>query len=269
MSGELDPSYVAARRVLLDTLEHLAPHRGSLTLIGAQAIYLHAGEADVAVSPYTTDSDLALDPRSLAATPQLESSLRSAGLEAGEQPGIWRTPEGIQVDLLVAESLSGTGRRAARLGSHGNRVARKTAGIEGCLIDREERLITSLSPDDRRTCALFVAGPSALLIAKCFKIRERLDSARPISMKDAFDVYRLLLLPTDELNRRLRKLLESEFAAQTTRTGLEALSNLFGDRVGAGSRMAAQAAALIADPDRIRVACETLTRQLVRRLDER
>jgi hypothetical protein len=50
-----DPEYVAARRVLLDALEALGPHRKAVVLVGAQAIYLHVGEGDMAVAPFTTD----------------------------------------------------------------------------------------------------------------------------------------------------------------------------------------------------------------------
>ena len=46
-----EPEYVAARRVLLDALEALGPHRKAVILVGAQAIYLHIGEGDMAVSP--------------------------------------------------------------------------------------------------------------------------------------------------------------------------------------------------------------------------
>ncbi len=49
---------VAARRVLLDALDALAAHRDALVVIGAQAIYLHTGEADVALAEATKDSDL-------------------------------------------------------------------------------------------------------------------------------------------------------------------------------------------------------------------
>ena len=51
MPGEPDRLYVEARRALLDALEALAPHRDSLILVGAQAVYLHAGEATIAVAP--------------------------------------------------------------------------------------------------------------------------------------------------------------------------------------------------------------------------
>lgn len=89
MPGGPDPLYVKAREVLLDALEALRPHRSSLVLVGAQAIYLHTGEADVAVAPYTTDADLVIDPRSLAERPPVGASLEANGFVAGDQPGQW------------------------------------------------------------------------------------------------------------------------------------------------------------------------------------
>jgi hypothetical protein len=49
-----DDLYVLARQTLLDALEALGPHRDAVVVCGAQAIYLPVGEADFAVSPYTT-----------------------------------------------------------------------------------------------------------------------------------------------------------------------------------------------------------------------
>ncbi len=57
----MDELYVIARRVLLDALEAFGPHRDAAILVGAQAIYLHTGDAELAVAEYTTDADLALD----------------------------------------------------------------------------------------------------------------------------------------------------------------------------------------------------------------
>lgn len=56
----LDPYYVAARRVLLDALEDLAEHRDAIVVVGAQAVYLRTGPANVGVAEYTTDGDLAV-----------------------------------------------------------------------------------------------------------------------------------------------------------------------------------------------------------------
>ena len=50
-AGSPDPEYIAARRVLLDALAALGTHRKAVVPVGAQAIYLHAGEGDLAVAP--------------------------------------------------------------------------------------------------------------------------------------------------------------------------------------------------------------------------
>ena len=47
---------VRARRALLDALEALGPHLDAVVLIGAQAIYLHTGDAPVALAPFTKDA---------------------------------------------------------------------------------------------------------------------------------------------------------------------------------------------------------------------
>ena len=44
------PITIQARRVLLDALAALEDHRAALVLVGAQAIYLYTGEADVAIA---------------------------------------------------------------------------------------------------------------------------------------------------------------------------------------------------------------------------
>jgi hypothetical protein len=80
MPGAPDPLYVTARDVLLDALEALGPHRSSLVLVGAQAIYLHTGETDIAVAPFTTDADVVIDPKGLAEQPILGDALAACRL---------------------------------------------------------------------------------------------------------------------------------------------------------------------------------------------
>lgn len=70
------PITIAARRVLLDAVEALADHRDGLVLVGAQAIYLYTGDADVAIATTTKDSDIALIPVRLPADPTLETAMR-------------------------------------------------------------------------------------------------------------------------------------------------------------------------------------------------
>jgi hypothetical protein len=121
IGGTPDPTYVRARRVLLDALDALAPFRDAVILVGAQAIYLHTGDSGLAVAPYTTDADLALNPELLVPDPKLDSTLRAASfLPAPGLLGIWlQRPTKATIDILVPEALGGPGRRGARLGPHG------------------------------------------------------------------------------------------------------------------------------------------------------
>jgi hypothetical protein len=94
--------YVAARGVLLDALDALVEHRDALIVVGAQAVYLHAEDADLdaSVAPYTADADLALDPAELGPEPQLAAAMRAAGFSlkikgggtGGVEPGSWQVP---------------------------------------------------------------------------------------------------------------------------------------------------------------------------------
>jgi len=105
---------VQARSALLDALEALAVHRDAVIVIGAQAIYLHTGRAQVALAEATKDSDFALDPRLLLDEPLIEDAMARAGFYANphSQPGAWMNPAGIPVDLMVPEGLAGPGGQA-------------------------------------------------------------------------------------------------------------------------------------------------------------
>ena len=61
MADSVDAAYVTARKALLDVLDVLGPHLKSVILVGAQAIYVHTGEVEFAVSPFTYDADLAIN----------------------------------------------------------------------------------------------------------------------------------------------------------------------------------------------------------------
>jgi hypothetical protein len=79
MIGDPDPVYVQARAALLDAAEALTPHLDSIVLVGAQAVYLHTGSADLAVAEFTTDADFSLDPTDLGDSPLIDSLLRAKG----------------------------------------------------------------------------------------------------------------------------------------------------------------------------------------------
>jgi hypothetical protein len=191
MPGVPDPLYVRARAALLDAVEALSLHRNALVLVGAQAVYLHTGNADLAVAEYTTDADFTVSPADLADAPLLTDLLGARGFTPRQHPGGWLSPDGIYIDIMVPEALAGPGGRGARLGPHGTRAARRAKGLEGALVDRERRGIGALEPDDPRVVELWIAGPGALLVAKVHKIAERVAAQDRIRDKDALDVLRL------------------------------------------------------------------------------
>ncbi len=158
MLGVFDPLYVRARAALLDAAEAFGAHLKAAVLVGAQAIYLHTGDADLSVAEYTTDADFAISPIELAGTPLLNDLLEGAGFTLREHPGAWLSPGGVYVDLMVPEALAGPGSRGARLGPHGKRAARRAKGLEGALIDRDTRTIGALDPVDTRQVSMWVAG---------------------------------------------------------------------------------------------------------------
>lgn len=225
----LAPEYVQARTVLFDALAALGPHRANVVLVGAQAVYHHTGESDLAVAPMTTDGDLALDTRRLADNPEIGKSLRDAGFTAGAQPGRWIGRRGVAVDIMVVPSQANTtkrGARAARLPPHEGATARITRGLEPALFDNERVRIAALADDDARVYDIRIAGPAALLVSKAIKIGERLARVdqRPdrLKEKDALDAFRLLqTVETDAFVDGFQRHTADSAAAGVSATGLE------------------------------------------------
>jgi hypothetical protein len=113
--------YVAARRVLLNALDALGEHRAAVVLVGAQAIYLQAGEADleVSVAPFTADADLSIDPARLAPDPRIAEAMTEAGFtlkvkadNGGIEPGTWLAPAKIEKRLCSSPSTSSFPKRS-------------------------------------------------------------------------------------------------------------------------------------------------------------
>jgi len=275
MPGAPDPLYVAARGVLLDALGAVREHLDALVLVGAQAVYIHAGEAELAIAPYTTDGDLAIDPARLRSAPLLENALTAAGfVQEHHAVGIWQRSlrvagisQTVAVDLLVPDSLGGGGRRGARIPPHGKHVARKVAGLEATLVDKDRRELTALDPADRRRFELAVAGPAGLLVAKIHKIGERAEEPDRLSDKDALDVYRLLrVVPTEDLVRRFHTLQHSGVSRDATGSAIDRLRDLFGSRRAPACLMAVRAAGALVDSDTLAASLVALTEDLLRAL---
>ncbi len=264
MIGDPDPVYVQARSALLDAADALQPHLESIVLVGAQAIYLHTGSADLAVAEFTTDADFSLDPTDLDDSPLIDFLLRSKGFLPREHPGGWTSPAGIYVDLMVPEALAGTGRRSADLGLHGKRVARRALGLEGATVDCSRIAIRSLDPADDREVIMNVAGPGALLVAKLHKLGERVANNDRVKDKDALDVFRILrVIETVDLAERLVMLRRSPNSQSVTETALVLLRSLFGADDGDGVLLACRATDLLMDPFELAQSAVFLTNDLL------
>ena len=271
---QVDALYVTARQLLLDCLDALSPHREAVVLVGAQAVYQRVGAGSIAVAPFTTDGDLAIDPAVLAHIPPLEQALMASGFrpKTADSVGVWITTRPasggahavVSVDLLVPASVSpGVGRRAARLPGHDQRAARIVKGLDGALVDADVMDIASLDAQDARSFELRVAGPAALLVAKVHKIDERQGTGRQ-SDKDALDVLRLFQgTETDDLATRYGRLLADGRSREAAELGIGLIQAQFANPGGAGVAMAVRSAGVLASEDEITASCEALASDLI------
>ena len=269
MSGEVEPIYILARKVLLDALDALSAHRDALILVGAQAIYLHTGESDFALAPFTTDADLAINPSALQPNPKLTEALTGAGFfSSPDSIGIWTSVvDSLNTDLLVPEAVAGKGSRSADLGGHGNRVARRVHGLEPALVDNSWMRIDALTLTDKRVHQIRVAGPAALLIAKLHKVYERKDKPARPDNKDAFDIYRLLqATQTADLASAVRSLSTNEMSHESAVSGMRYLHELFSTENALGARLVGQAVEGIGDPNVVAAGSSALANDLLHQL---
>ncbi|MEO7058887.1 MAG: GSU2403 family nucleotidyltransferase fold protein [Lapillicoccus sp.] len=266
-----DDLLVRSRSVMLDALEALAAHRDAVIVIGAQAVYLRTGGAQVALAEATKDSDLAMDPRRLGDDPRVEAAMSGAGFipnPVSRQPGAWINPQGIPVDLMVPEALAGEAKRGARgvrLPPHGNSAMRRAHGLEAALVDNSLERVRSLDAKDDRSFEVRVAGPAALLVAKTIKITERITTPHRLNDKDAHDMYRVLVaIDTFALAEGISTLLTDPISRACTAQALDRI----GEHIAAGpaaliSMMAGRAEAGIGEPDTVSLAASTLASDLI------
>ena len=271
MPGDIpDASVVAARRALLDGLEALGPHAPRVVLVGAQAVYVHTQDVVTGIALFTKDADLMLVPP-VASEPDIERAMRDAGFTSGAQPGIWISGDGDrQVDLLVPDAMAARpGRRAAHLAGHGRRAARLVPGLEGAVVDNSWHPIAALEPGDARRARVRVAGPAALLVAKAYKLTDRLAGGRQerLGTKDAFDAYRLLRLPAAELLAGFARMATDRVAAPVAAQGIAKLRELFLEAQAPGTLLAGQHVEGIGDPEIVRLSVVALARELIAALE--
>lgn len=263
-----------ARRGLLDALEALQDHLDAIILVGAQAIYLHTGEADVALAVYTTDGDLVVDPNILGTDPLIEDALISGGFEPQKNRdgqrvvGSWITNFEVAVDLMVPTEVAGSGKKKSRgveAPPHDRYAMRRTHGLEGALVEYSMKTIASLEPHDSRSFDVKVAGPAALLVAKLHKISDRLDQSQDRhDDKDAHDVYRLLRrVETAALVETFQGLLAEPVSTAVTAEAIAMLRDLFGSSSAEGSHMAGRAEEGVGAPEQVALAASLLATDLL------
>lgn len=263
--------YLKARAVLLDALDGLGPHRDAVVLVGAQAVYVHAGGADFVTAPTTTDADLALVPDRLADEPSIVEAMRAAGFVPGSQPGTWLGPGQIAVDLMAPEALCGRGgRRSANLRPpHDDKfTARRTFGLEAAVIDNESRTIKALASGDPRSFEIKVAGPAALIVSKVIKVAERRDQPHRLKPKDGLDVLRLLrAVDTVSLAQRFGQLASNSLAGEVVEQTVRDLRELAAGPEDLPPVLAADAEIGLGDRDEIKMSMVALVDELLGALE--
>lgn len=271
-SGDADLR-VRTRAALLDALAALEDQLDALIVIGAQALYFHTGDVDVAIPEETKDADIGIDQGKLQDDPRIERAIEEAGFHKDlerPQPGRWLSPDGIPVDLMVPEAMagpSGSNRRGARLPPHDNGSMRRATGLEGTIVDNANEAIRSLDPQvDGRSFTVRLAGPGALLVAKLHKIGERsAKGGTRLRDKDAHDIYRLMVaVDTPDLEQRMSLLRRESFSAAVTEQALNYLAELFAAGPQAtGSTMAGRAEAGVGEPETVAASVSVLAQDLL------
>ncbi|MEU5407489.1 GSU2403 family nucleotidyltransferase fold protein [Nocardia asteroides] len=258
------------RTVLLDAIDALSEHRAAVIVIGAQAVYLHTGSLDIALPEMTKDSDVAINPVVLKDDPRLEAAMEAAGFvpNVNQQPGAWISADGIPVDLMVPELLAGPGgkqSRSARIPPHAKRAARRARGLEAALVDHAVISVPGFVEGDTRVLVANVAGPAALVVAKCHKIAERVQHPSRLNDKDAHDIYRLLAAcDTGLLADAFGGLLADDLSRAVTIEAVGHLQELFVVSSGAlGAVMAGRAEEGFGEPEQVSAAVRFLAGDLL------
>jgi hypothetical protein len=117
----------------------------------------------------------------------------------------------------------------------------------------------SLVPGDNRQIDAYVAGPAALLIAKAYKLDDRISQAEKqeradrLSNKDAGDVYRIMaVVEAEEVAQTLATLRNDPRVGDIAIRGMELLHTLFGGANTPGTGLAVEALAGDVPESRIR-----------------
>lgn len=216
-----EPSLVASRSVLCEVLDALSEHQDALTVIGAHAVHERTSELPFA-STVTKDSDIGVAPELVGDAPLLGELMERAGFSPLSRlaaalpdnhpgrrwlgrPGLWGTridengDPVDEVDLMVPESIAGSGRRSVgSMSGHGKATTGRVLGIELCVLERDLLSIEDFQTGVKRYA--YVARHSGLICAKAHKIADRLRDAEGgrdrrglVIPKDIMDLWRCMV----------------------------------------------------------------------------
>ena len=236
-----------SRRALINVAQVLSDHLESFTVVGGHAVQL---QTEIPGFPHlpTSDGDLVVSPATLQAEPHLGNLLRRAGYQprTPHRPGLWG--KGVfrnrfdqpdwkeKIDLMAPRGFSGTTsatRRSvpATASNHGRETVGNASGLELSVLDRTERTLVDFV-DPNLTATIFVAGRPSLIVAKAFKIEDRLSSRKSMNSidKDVADLWRLLAASdTADTINCFRHYSDEDHVGQSIRIGVNSLIGILED----------------------------------------
>jgi len=210
----IDWTLAQSRITLTEFLDLIPEQVEAVTVVGSQAVHERTKQLSIP-STSTKDADVVLTPELLKDAPHIEQVMRQAGYKPLDEfdnpispnkyknrPGMWGkgiSEEGIpisQIDMIVPAVFAGKGRRSVKATEHhGEKTASKAEGLELATVDRDLVELEDFSTGSTRQT--YVAGTASLIIAKAFKLGERVNDRNKgkvsrVSEKDAGDLWRLM-----------------------------------------------------------------------------
>jgi hypothetical protein len=193
--------YAISRDTLIEALQALRRLSAEgFVLVGAQAVYLRSPGIELPFPAFTLDGDVVVDPRKVRRPRAILESLEAAGFTLRGHGGLYHrknasidTQRATEIDLFVPARFNSD----FELQGYNSRDAAAVMsqeGLELAIVDHSPLLLDAIG-EKRSPLVVEVAGPTALVVAKAWKLGERYAQGNEefsSVAKDVLDVYRLL-----------------------------------------------------------------------------
>jgi hypothetical protein len=275
-----DSGYRIARWTLIEGIRALSAFpRSSVVLVGAHAVYHHAPDTVGAMTPFTLDGDLAVDPRLIEFPQKIYDALDAAGfsLRSERFGGLYKYDRAssddeyaARLDIFVPAAFARQW-NFDRYDKMASLAVFNQEGLELCLIDHAPMKIGPIGSEETvASIEVEVAGVLALLVAKGYKIGERFaqgPEAFQGVQKDVADIYRLLAVSSDvEIAKKVEDLGNQPQVRGVARVGASYIRTLCGPR-GAGCELLSQALGSAAEASIILESLEILAERFANVVD--